>query len=330
MVSEWNLQIQHQIATNQSVSIAYVGTHGAHLVRNYNANQNLFTTGADLYPQLGSIFIQDTRGKSDYHALQLQYEHRARNGLTVTGAFTWSKTLDDSCGNLDACNPQLYTDFGIERALSTQDVDYVMTLSALYELPFGRGKRWGGDVNRWVDYAIGGWQLNGIYTLQGGTPFNITVGGNPQYTRADLAGKIKVNPGNISNYVSETYQSQVCPGNANPISIPVAPFALPLSTAGLGSAGLPCPGGVYLAPGTSGRNVVRGPGFSNMDLALFKNFPVTERVKGQFRLQAYNLTNTPHFNNPGDTNVQDGHIGQINTVLASSWRQVELALRFTF
>jgi len=330
MVSEWNLQIQHQIADNQSVSIAYVGTHGAHLVRNYNANQILFTTGTNLYPKLGSIFIQDTRGKSDYDALQLQYEHRLSHGLTVTGSFTWSKTLDDSCGNLDACNPQLYTDFGIERGLSTQDVSYAMVLSALYELPFGRGKQFGADVSRWMDYIIGGWQLNGIYTLQGGMPFNITVGGNPQYTRPDLVGKIKVNPGNISNYVDETYQSQVCPGNANPISIAVAPFALPLSTAGLGSAGLPCPGGVFLAPGTAGRDMVRGPGFSNMDLALFKNFPITERVKGQFRIQAYNLTNTPHFSNPSDTSVSDGHIGQINSVLTNSWRQVELALRFTF
>ena len=302
MVSEWNLQIQHQIATNQSVSLAYVGTHGAHLVRNYNANQNLFNTGADLYPNLGSIFIQDTRGKSDYHAMQLQYEHRARNGLTVTGAFTWSKTLDDSCGNLDACNPQLYTDFAIERGLSTQDVSYVATLSALYELPFGRGKRWGHDVSKWMDYAIGGWQFNAIYALQGGTPFTITASGNPQYTRADLVGKVSVHPGNILNYVD------------------ASAFAAPTKNAA----------GIYIAPGTAGRDIVRGPGFSNMDFALFKNFPLTERIKGQFRVQVYNLTNTPHFSNPFDTNLNDNQIGKINSVLTNSWRQVELALRFTF
>jgi hypothetical protein len=302
MVSEWNLQVQHQIGTNQSISIAYVGTHGAHLVRNYNANQNLFNTGADLYPKLGSIFIQDTRGKSDYDAMQLQYEHRARNGLTVTGAFTWSKTLDDSCGNLDACNPQLYTDFAIERGLSTQDVNYVMTLSALYELPFGRGKRWGADVNRWVDYAIGGWQINAIYDLQGGTPFSITASGNPQYTRADLVGKVSVHPGNILDYVDG------------------AAFLAPKANTA----------NIYIAPGTAGRDIVRGPGFSNIDFAVFKNFPVTERIKGQFRVQAYNLTNTPHFSNPFDTNINDNQIGKINSVLTNSWRQVELALRFTF
>jgi hypothetical protein len=85
-----------------------------------------------------------------------------------------------------------------------------------------------------------------------------------------------------------------------------------------------------LAPGTAGRDIIRGPGLSNMDFALFKNVSITERVKGQFRVQAYNLTNTPHFGNPADTNLSDGHIGLINGVLTNSWRQVELALRFTF
>ena len=301
MISQWNLQVQRQIGTNQSVSLSYVGTHGAHLARNYNANQNLYTTGDKLYPQLGSITTQDNSGKSDYHSLQAQYEHRLTRGLQVTGAFTWSKTIDDSCGNLDQCSPQLYSDYTIERALSNQDQDYALSASFLYELPFGRGKRWGGDVSRWVDYAIGGWQLNGIYSLQGGTPFSVTVDGNPSSTRADLVGTASVNPGNISQYINPTA------------------FAVPAKTAG----------GVFIAPGTSGRDILRGPGLSNIDFALFKNFAVTERVKAQFRVQAYNLTNTPHFANP-DSDLSHGSFGQINSVQTNSWRQVELGLRFTF
>ena len=156
--------------------------------------------------------------------------------------------------------------------------------------------------DRWVDYAIGGWQINAIYDLQGGSPFSITASGNPQYTRANLVGKVSVHPGNILDYVD---------GSA---------FVAPKMNAA----------GIYIAPGTAGRDIVRGPGFSNMDFALFKNFPVTERIKGQFRVQAYNLTNTPHFSNPFDTNLNDNQIGKINSVLANSWRQVELALRFTF
>ena len=71
-------------------------------MRNYNANQDLFVTGDKQFPNLGTTTIQDTSGKSDYNALQIQYEHRLAAGLQVTGAFTWSKTTDDSCGNLDA------------------------------------------------------------------------------------------------------------------------------------------------------------------------------------------------------------------------------------
>jgi Carboxypeptidase regulatory-like domain len=335
MVSQWNLQVQRQIGVNQSVSVAYVGTHGARLTRNYDANQQLFgvPSGTKLYPNLGTITTQDNSGKSDYHSLQAQYEHRLTNGLTFTGAFTWSKTIDDSCGDLDSCAPQLYKNFAIERGLSNQDQPYRLVLSSLYELPFGRGKRWGHDISRALDYAVGGWQVNGIYVLQAGLPFSVTVDGNPSHTRADRTGNIGISPRNLANYINETYQMQVCPGiNKNkPISIPVAPFALPLSSQGVGSAGLPCPGGIFNAPGTSGRDILRGPGSSNMDLAVFKNISVTEQTKVQLRVQAYNLTNTPHFANPdSDLNHGPGVFGQINSIQPFSWRQVELGLRVTF
>ena len=335
MVSQANLQLQRQIGTNQSVSLAYVGTFGDHLTRNYNANQQLFdsTPGTELYPNLGSITTQDNRGKSSYNSLQAQYERRFAQGLQFLGSFTWSKTLDDSCGNLDACAPQLYSDYGIERGLSNQDQSYRMVLSALYELPFGRGKRWGGDVSRWVDYAIGGWQLNGIYTLQGGLPFSVTVDGNPSATRANVIGAPQVNPGNINQYMT------------------ASAFAIPAATiyyTGSGSVN----GAVFNAPGTSARDLLRGPGLSNMDLSLFKNFSVTERIKAQFRVQAYNLSNTPHFANPqsdlGGYNIvcpaglttcpnnamlkfnPNSQFGVINSVQPFSWRQVELGLRVTF
>jgi len=301
MVSQWNLQVQRQIDNNQSVSLAYVGTFGAHLTRNYNANQNLYTTGSKLFPNLGSITVQDNSGKSYYHSLQAQYERRLSHGMQLTGSFTWSKTIDDSCGNLDVCLPQLYTNYKIERGLSNQDQDYALVFSAIYELPFGRGKKFGSDVSKWADYAIGGWQLNGIYTLSGGTPFSVTVDGNPGATRADLVGKAGANPGNILEYIK--------PGA----------FLAPSQTAG----------GVFIAPGTSGRDILRGPGLSNVDLALFKNVPITERIKGQLRFQAYNLTNTPHFANP-DSDLSHGSFGQINSVLTNSWRQVEIGLRILF
>jgi len=312
MVSQWNLQVQRQLGTNQSVSLAYVGTHGAHLTRNYNANQPLFGTGAELFPNLGgTITVQDNRGKSDYNSLQAQYERRYTNGLQFLGAFTWSKTLDDACGAIDTCNPQLYTNYVIERGLSNQDQPYRMVLSSLYELPVGKGKRWAGSVSRSVDYVIGGWQLNGIYTLQAGQPFSVTVDGTPGSTRANVSGSFGVHPGNIANYIQETWSTP---------SIPVGPFTIPAAT-----------GGIFSAPGTSARDLLRGPGSSNIDLSLFKKFVVTEKIRGELRFQAYNLTNTPHFANPNsDLSQGQSRFGQITSTIPFTYRQVELGLRFTF
>ena len=125
-ISQWNLQLQRQVGNNQSVSLAYVGTFGAHLMRNYNENQQEFDSapGTELYPQLGTITVQDTSGKSYYDALQAQYERRLINGWQFLGSFTYSKTIDDACGNLDVCAPQLYSDYRIER-------DFPIRISAI-------------------------------------------------------------------------------------------------------------------------------------------------------------------------------------------------------
>ena len=314
MVSQWNLQVQRSVGTNQSVSLAYVGTHGAHLTRNYNANQQLFNSpaGTELFPNLGgSITTQDNRGKSDYHSLQAQYERRLTKGLQFLGSFTWSKTIDDACGAIDTCQPQLYTDYKLERGLSNQDQPYRLVLSSLYELPFGKGKRWAGNISRPLDFVIGGWQLNGIYVLQAGQPFSVTVDGSPSSARADLTGSIGVNPGNLTSYITEMWSAS---------NAPIGPFTIPASA-----------GGVFIAPGTSGRDILRGPGSSNIDLSLFKNFAVTEKIKGQFRVQAYNLTNTPHFANP-NTDLSQGpnQFGHITSTIPFTYRQMELGLRFTF
>jgi hypothetical protein len=331
-VSQYNLQVQREVGADQSVSIAYVGTHGSHLTRNYNSNQSSYgLVSTQLFPNLGSVTTLDNRGTSSYNSLQAQYERRFRHGLQFTGAFTWSKTLDDSCGGLDACSPQAFNNFSIERGLSNQDVPYRLVLSTLYELPFGRGKRWGSDWSRPLEFIVGGWQINGIYQRQGGQPFSVTVDGNPNGARADLTGKPTVHTGTLTNFINETFTSELCPGSINPILVPAAPFTLPLSTKGLGSAGLPCPGGNFLAPGTSGRNILRGPGFGNLDLALFKNFAFTETVKAQFRVQAYNFTNTPYFQNPnGDLSQGPSNFGRINSTIPKTYRQIELGLRITF
>lgn len=329
-VAEWNLEIQRQIGTNTSISVAYVGDHGAHLTRYYDANRQSFGVPqsdptAKRFPMLGSVSVQDTSGKSDYDSLQVQYERRMTKNWQFLGSFTWEKVLDDSCGALDCAQPQDYLNYKIEHGRSEIDQPYRLVLSSLYELPFGRGQRWGSDWSRPMDLALGGWQFNGIYTLQAGLPFDVTLGGpntnlSANNVRPDLTGKVGVEPGNITTYI-------------NGAGFSPAPATL-----------YPDGSFTFDRPGTAGRNMLIGPGLSNLDFAVFKNFHVTERINTQFRAQFYNFTNTPHFGQPNLTlgswqkNATgtallfspNPQFGLINSVLPDSWRQIEIALRITF
>jgi hypothetical protein len=142
-----------------------------------------------------------------------------------------------------------------------------------------------------------------------GDIFSVTVdgnpGGNPGSTRADLVGKPVVHPGNLTDYVD---------ANA---------FATPASTT------YPDGSTTFNAPGTSGRDIVRGPGFCNIDLSIFNFFSITESTKVEFRFQAYNATNTPHFVNP-NADLSPSTFGTITSTLPFSYRQCELGLRLTF
>ncbi|MFY9804613.1 MAG: TonB-dependent receptor [Candidatus Acidiferrales bacterium] len=316
-VTEWNLQLQRQVGTNTSVSLGYVGDHGAHMPGYYDSNQYEFdqaqdSPGARLYPALGSISTYNTYGKSNFHSLQAQFERRFTDGLQVTSSFTWEKETDDTCGAYDCQGPQDFRNLQLEEGLSNLDVPYRWVISALYDLPFGHGRHWGNNWNRATEIALGGWEFTGIYTLQSGLPFDTNVGGTE---RPDLLSRPSVNPGNITTYI-------------NP-----AAFAAPPATL------YPDGSVVFNRPGTAGRNILIGPGLSNIDLAILKNFHVTERINVSFRAQFFNATNTPHFGQPnGQFGTYDSagvfnpnsQFGLINSVLPSSNRQGELALRVTF
>ena len=316
-VTEWNLQIQRQVGNNMSVSVAYVGDHGDNLPGYYDSNQYMFgeafsAPGSRLYPALGSISTYNTFGHSNFNSLQAQFERRLTRGLQVTASYTYEKATDNSCGAFDCQGPQDFRDLKLENGLSNLDLPYRFVLSSIYELPFGRGKTFGSQWSRPMELLLGGWQFNGIYTLQSGMPFNLNVGGNE---RPDLVGTPSVNPGNIATYIN------------------TAAFAPPPAT-------LYADGSVnFDRAGTAGRNILIGPGYSNLDFSLIKNFHVTERVNATFRVQFYNITNTPHFGQPNgqlgtynstgvfNTNSQ---FGLINSVLPFSNREGELALRITF
>jgi hypothetical protein len=289
-------------------SVAYVGDAGHHLLDYLSVNNQLFDTpsGTKLFPNLGSVTVADAGGNSIYHGLQTQLTRRFTKGLQFTASETWSKTIDDGGGAFGTAGPQNFMDLEAERGRADQDIANRFVLSGVYELPFGRGRQYGNSINRAADAVFGGWQFNGIWTLQSGLPFSIGQPSGSPGGRVDLAGPVTINPGNTADYIC-------CISSFAPV---------PLNS-----------GGVMIAPGNLGRNVFSGPGINSIDMSLFKDFLLTEKLKLEFRAEAFNIANHPQFAQPNlnlqDTNPQTG-FGTISNTLLDSERQIQFAAKLYF
>jgi len=299
---EWNIQVQHQLPQSIVASFGYVGAAGHHLINRYNIAEQIFNqpAGTHLYPGLGNIDVQDARGNSIYNSLQAELSRRFSNGLQFTAAYTFSRTIDDGTG-ANAADEQLFQSIRLDRALADTDQRHRFILSGVYELPFGRGKKYGNNIGKAENYLLGGWQLNTIIALQSGLPFTMQSPGNPGKARPDLAGNLTTSPGNTQQYFNTKAVAQA-----------------PLTA-----------DGVLVRQGTLGRNVLIGPGGKTVDLSLFKNFALTERFKLEFRAEAFNLFNHPYFKNPA-ADITAGNFGQITDTQLGSERQLQGVLKLVF
>ncbi len=300
-VQQWNLQIQRQLTSNTAVDIAYVGTKMDHLATQFNANSGDFYTGTKWFPSVGNITEYGNVGTGTYNGLQTSLRRNMTQGLQYTVAYTWSHTLDNSLNAFTNSNsgggivvgPEGIPLLALNKGNSDTDVRHSFVASALYELPWGKGRRWMTNAPAAVDYVLGGWQMNNIVTLQSGTPMNVWLG-----NRLDTVynGGCKYNGGD--------HQWLDCPSGAF--------TAAPSSSIG-----------------NLARNYFRGPGTHTWDASVFKTIPMGERFRTQLRLEGFNLTNTPQFQNP-DGNVGNGDFGQETATKLSSERRVQIAIRLEF
>lgn len=332
-IQEWNLQIQRQVDSHTSINIAYVGTKADHLMTWFNTEAQVLNSpgGTTLYPARASDTINRgmAAGTSHYDGLQIFLNRRMTHGIQLTAAYTWSHTLDDSNGAFNTgtsgsgsrffilpSGPSFRSNYGN----SDQDQRNVFVFSALAPLPFGRGKRFGTNMPMALDEVVGGWQLNTIVSLESGTPFDVTTskGTLPE-------GSIgSANPNNRADQIKPVHYIKSLHEWFN-----TSAFVNPPSNSD----------GVFLRPGNMDRNQMFGPGYRDMDLSLFKDFPIHERVTAELRAEAFNLTNTPVFRNPNGnldsgagslTGPDTGAFGQINGTRTNSQRQMELAFRLQF
>lgn len=227
-------------------------------------------------------------GNSSYNSLQLTYEHRFSNGLQLLSNFTYSKCLSDARDFLNATSLTGYraatlTGFGIKGDYSRCDFDVPKMLhaSGTYDLPVGKGRRFLAHANTLEEAVLGGWSMNGILTLQDGQPGTIACASS---TTANFGCNANVLPG-VDRYGTQHNQNQWL----NP-----AAFVTPVVAASIGQADY--------SPLGSSPGQYYGPGYHRLDFSVFKNFPVSERMRVQFRSEFFNLTNTPNFSLPSSTN----------------------------
>jgi hypothetical protein len=346
-VEQYSFDIERQLPGGVAVKIAYMGTKGANLP--WDINQNVLNpsffspAGANMsyaqltapvnnpfygtpggkgvigtptvpayqlllpYPTYGNVtFGQNPLNKSTYNSMVVAAQKRMSQGFTFLTNLTWMASYDynTSASNLMAGTSGLQNPFNLaaERALSAFAAPLLWNLAFTYELPFGKGKMLLGN-NRAADYVVGGWSFNGTWIIRSGFPTAITQSNN--YNSAFGYAGQRPNATGISPATSGSLEARLS-DYLNPAAFEQTP---------------------QLQFGNVGRLIpLRGPGYNNADIALFKSVKFYERYEVQVRVEAFNAFNTPLFYGPNAT-VGSGGFGAI-TSQANIGRQFQLGLRF--
>ena len=267
---QWNLTIQKLLPAKFVGEIGYVGTKGNHLQTSRNFNIPQPGPGAIQprrpYNEFGNITWNEQAASSIYHSLQSKIERRFTDGLTILGAFTWSRSIDDS-SSTEGRNPFLGRG---NRGPSLFDVPLNFTMSAIYELPFFKN---GGSPA--AKHVLGGWSLAGIMILQSGFPFTPSWAGDITNTGVGTPPN-RICDGRLDNPTLDRWFDTSC-------FVQPAPFTF----------------------GNTSRNVLRGDGYENLDFAVYKSFSITEQHRAQIRVEFFNALNHPNFGFPAAAvNVQ--------------------------
>jgi hypothetical protein len=293
----WSFGVQRQLPRNSVLELNYVGNRGVNLYEANPINDPPAGPGAIQarrpYPIFGGITYNGQDNSTIYHALQAKFEKRVSGGLWYLISYTWSKSIN--VGN----TPAVGGDYAYERGISSYDIPQNLTASVGYELPVGKGKKLLSNANGAVNAVLGGWQLQGITVLRSGRPYTPTISRDVANTGIGGQRPNRIGSGNLSNPTIGQWFDKTA-------------FTLPAA----------------YTWGNSGVDILREDKFKNLDLSLFKQFQFNERMRLQFRAEAFNLTNSPSFSAPG-TNI-DTASGGVVTSTISTPRNIQFGLKLNF
>ena len=329
----WSVRLEREITPDTAITAGYVGSHGYHEIIGIDANEPFpvvcpaspcpadypasFPAGlastpvpAGTYyvpnatranPALANTWTYFSEGDSSYNALQIDVRHRFSGGLALRGVYTWSKTIDDG-DSLNATTsggePALASNpFNLraDRGLANFDVRNVAAINGSWDLPFGRGKRYGG------------WSVNSILTIQGGFPFTPQLSYNPS-RNGDTRNPVRP-------FVNPAFTGPVILGSPNQWFNPAAFLAPPNNI------------GFY---GNLGRDTLIGPGLATVDVSLLKDTRLREKLNLQFRAEAFNVLNRTNFNTPNAIVFTPSGVSPTAGVITSTStasRQIQFGLK---
>lgn len=347
-VIEWNLSVQRELARNWVLHVSYVGTHATGIWNNEDSNLNQprqpldtnFTSNPAIDPLQSGNFGRPYYGvlpflsvinpidypnfSVGFHGLETKLEKRFSSGLTLLASYTWSHDIGSFQG-AHTGNTQIADFPNAQRGNVDPDFRHRFTLSYTYELPFGKGKGYGANMNAFENAVAGGWQIAGITTIRSGEHYTAFLSSDPTNTgTAALPDKIH-NPYDFSfNIPQQAADGCDNPGHQTLLCFynPAA-FVLPPLAPGQTSAH---------QFGNAGDGDLVGPDQVNFDFSTFKDFRITERQQLQFRAEMFNIFNHPQFGLPGRNPDQGGTNGgaRISGTLPDNQREIQFALRYTF
>ncbi len=326
LIQQFNLTTEILLNRTTTAQLGYVGQLGQHLVVPENANQyttpGVSSTGPfnSLVGVGGLVYLTQSEGISNYHALQGTIRHRQTNGLEYTFNYTWSKAMTN--------NPGFYGVSGVDGAsVFPQNVynprgDYgpagyntpnAVSFTAVYQLPFGHGRQFGGNWNRLLDESIGGWKLSGDAILYSGFP--ITVGSS------------NVANANAGTARANQYRRLIVKNRSTSHWFGTDPSATPCGSTDNGV----CAYGSEITNtyGTAHVNTERAPGYRIIDMSIFKEFRTYKEQVILFRADAFNTFNLASYAAPGSSVSSPSSFGLISSTLSPA-RQFQFSAKYRF
>jgi hypothetical protein len=308
----FNATVQHQVGKSLGVEAGYVGSRGRHLPIFMEVNPGLFTPGQTapstrLFPAFALVRPTFSVAKSDYNSFQTSARMRPTHGINFLASYTYGHAKDHVSGLNIGGDPRpvlpvtIGDEASIDRALDFEyadalfDVRHRFVVSFAAELPTPR------SMGAVMEHVIGGWQVNGIVQKQTGFPLSVT---NAQLDIRFLTNRpdATCDPNANAPHTTDQWFNTSC-------------FVVrPLAQTGE-------------RPGNAGRNSIRGPGFASTDLSLFKNVELGGARRIQLRIEAFNLFNQAHFNNPSGT-INTANFGKITS--AQDGRVMQLGIKYLF